>query len=101
MVRQLKDESVHRAKAERKAKRRAEEKEAARLAEKRRSKEVNVNHLTSISGAGGGKSGVICHGCGQKGHTRKDCPSRDAKRKSVYGGDRSKKKSKQVEMLDY
>ena len=100
MVREVKDESVHRAKAERKA-RRTEEKEAARLAEKRRSKEVKVNHLTSISGAGGGKSGVICHGCGQKRHTRKDCPNRDGKRRSVYGEDRSKKKSNRVETLDY
>lgn len=65
--------------AERKAKRKSDAAESARLAESRRKKEVNLNKVTSISGAGGGSgrstpSSVICHACGKKGHIKAECP---------------------------
>ncbi|KAL8922428.1 MAG: hypothetical protein Q9208_005150 [Pyrenodesmia sp. 3 TL-2023] len=70
-------------KVDRKAKKKAAEKaEAACLVEHRRSKEVKLNRLSSISGGGGigGVAGIECHFCGQKGHRKADCP-RKAKSK--------------------
>ena len=53
MVRAAKDKAVQRVKAERKAKKKAARAEAARLADKRKRKEVKLNNLTSISASGG------------------------------------------------
>ena len=100
MIRQTREETVNRAKAERKAKREAEKVKVAKLAERRRSKEVNVNRLTSISG-GAGRNEVVCHACGQKGHMRKDCPDRTEKRKSEFDENWSRKKPKKADVLDY
>ncbi len=56
-----------------------------RLAEVRKSKEVKLNKLTSISGGGGGGgtnslANKECHNCGKKGHVKRDCPERASKR---------------------
>lgn len=91
---------MKRVKAERKAKKKAEKAEAARLAENRRSKEVKMNKLQSISGAGGGMAHIICHGCGQNGHRVKDCPGREGKRASGYNGNRPAKRSKKAEATE-
>ncbi len=91
---------MKRAKAERKAKRKVEKAEAARLAESRRGKEVKLNKLQSISGAGGGMAHIVCHRCGQNGHRMKDCPGREGKRKSGYDGNRPMKRSKKAHTLE-
>ena len=105
-----------RLKAERKANRKAEEQ--ARLGQVRRSKEVNLNRISSISGGGGGggkNAGTAsgkpdlgqreCYLCGQKGHEKRDCPR---KRKSngfadgEWGGKRTKREGERAQVvLDY
>ena len=101
MIRASKDEAIQRAKAERKVQRRAAKAEAARLAEKRKSKEVKLNKLSSISGGGGGGGNVKmeCYNCGQKGHGKKDCPQRGSKKRREDFDSPQAKKSKQA--LDY
>lgn len=77
------------ARAERAAKKAADRAEAARMAEERRKKEVNLNNITSISGFGGGGTRKLppadertCHKCGGKGHLKVQCPqSNDWRRK--------------------
>lgn len=66
---------------DRKAKKKAEGEEAARMANERRKKEVNLNNVTSISGFGGGGTRKIsglenrtCHKCGEQGHMKYMCP---------------------------
>ncbi|MCJ1335966.1 hypothetical protein MMC09_001240 [Bachmanniomyces sp. S44760] len=89
LIRKSREEATQRLKAERKAQRRAEKAEALRLAERRKSKEVKLNKLSSISGGGGGGGGgggsniakMECYNCGEKGHAKKDCPQRVKKRK--------------------
>lgn len=56
--------------------------EARQHAEKRRKKDVKLNQLSSISSGGGSKSkglpsasNMVCFRCGDKGHSRKDCPT--------------------------
>ena len=90
MIQAVKSEAARKAKLERKAQRRAAKVEAVRLAEKRKSKEVKLNKLSSISGGGGGSAAksdadMICHECGQKGHARKNCSQRERKSKRALG----------------
>ena len=103
LVRAAQREVTQRAKAERKAKRNVEKQEAARLAGKRRFKEVKQSRLSSISG-GGGVSGnsvgrdmskVECYQCGRKGHERRDCPQK-TERQSRDGASRKRKTSGDV-----
>ena len=53
----------------------------ARLAEKRRSKGVNLNRLSSISVGSAGKSSSKgnreCFQCGEKGHEKWECPHKE------------------------
>lgn len=79
-------EATLRAKEERRAKRKAEKAESKRLADERRSKNVKLNELTSISGGGTGSgmdylAQMQCHKCGEKGHKAKDCPTSGLKKK--------------------
>jgi len=83
LITQSRKEAGEKARVDRKAKKKADRAEAARLAEDRRKKQVKLNGLTSISGNTGGSSGardMICHGCGGKGHMRKDCPQASQQR---------------------
>ena len=73
-----------------------------RLAEKRRSKEVKLNRLSSISGGGGGggkpKGDGECFTCGEKGHKKADCPQK-GNRSHADGRGRDLKRSRSS--LDY
>lgn len=81
--------------------------ELASLAEKRRSKEVKLNRLSSISGGGGsagkptgGKRDRECFNCGENGHERRDCPRpQNGKWKNEAGDGSKSKRSRQS--LDY
>ncbi|KAL8828504.1 MAG: hypothetical protein Q9170_006578 [Blastenia crenularia] len=70
----MQEEALQDAKAGRETKKRVQRAEAARLAESRRSKEVKLNQLSSISSGGGAGAGTECHFCGQKGHMKASCP---------------------------
>ena len=79
LIKQSRKEAGDKARAERKAKRKAEKTESLRLAEDRRKKKVKLNQLDSISGAGGSKTtsyerNMVCHQCGEKGHPKAKCP---------------------------
>lgn len=87
LIRASRREAAAQAHADRKAKKRAAKAEAAKLAEARRRKEVNLNKVSSISsgrglsgrsggGGGGGVANIECHKCGKKGHMMRDCPQR-------------------------
>jgi hypothetical protein len=74
--------AAERVRAERKAKRKAENAGLHQMGEERRKKEIKLNRLSGISsggGGGGGSSGSnasnsTCFTCGTKGHMKKDCP---------------------------
>ena len=76
----------------------------ARLADKRRSKEVKLNKLSSISGGGvgGSKPGgsrsfdIECYLCGEKGHTKSECPQK-RKRRSDFGHSEAVKRTKPLD----
>jgi Zinc knuckle len=85
-IRASRREAAAQAHADRKAKKRAAKAEAAKLAEARRRKEINLNKVSSISsggglsgrggGGGGGVANIECHKCGKKGHMMRDCLQR-------------------------
>ncbi|MCJ1401807.1 hypothetical protein MMC11_005024 [Xylographa trunciseda] len=91
LIRESKLEAAERVKAERKAQRREKKAEAKMLADRRKSKEVKLNKLSSISGGGWGGVGggsfanKECYVCGKKGHGKKDCPERKSKRSRPLG----------------
>lgn len=80
LIHESRREAAAQAHADRKAKKHAAKSEAAKLAESRRRKEVNLNIPLSgglsgrggISGRGGGAV-MKCHKCGQGGHKAKEC----------------------------
>lgn len=86
LIRASRREAAAQAHADRKAKKRTAKAEAAKLAEARRRKEINLNKVSSISSGGGlsgrggsgggGVANIECHKCGKKGHMMRDCPQR-------------------------
>lgn len=86
LIAQERKAAGEKARAERKAKRKADESEARRMADERRKKHVKLNQLSSISGggsgsplsrgrvSGAGKEDRACFKCGEKGHEKRDCP---------------------------
>ena len=79
MITQSRKEAGEKARAERKAKRKADQVETARMAEERRKKHVKLNELSSISGAStpsksSPSKDMTCFKCGKKGHIQRDCP---------------------------
>ena len=79
MIVQSRKEAGEKARAERKAKRKAEKAESARLAEERRKKHVKLNALISISGRSPSNQDIRCYRCGGKGHLQKNCPQSSAR----------------------
>ena len=97
LIQAVKGEIAQRAKAERTAKRKAEKQEMSRLAAMRKSKDVNLNRLSSVSGGGGNRAGsgknmsnTECFNCGEKGHEKRDCPEKLAKRDRETGSRRDR-----------
>lgn len=78
-------EASRRAKAERKAKRKAQRAESLELAKKRKMKEVKLNGIsqTSLTGRQDKVDSRTCHKCGVAGHIQRDCP----KSKRAFQGD--------------
>jgi hypothetical protein len=87
--------AAERVRAERKAKRKADNAGLHQMGEERRKKEVKLNRLSGISSGGGGGGGPstsnasnsTCFTCGKKGHMKKDCP------KAPNGASRGPRKS--------
>ncbi|KAF2090757.1 hypothetical protein K490DRAFT_53713 [Saccharata proteae CBS 121410] len=74
----------------RRQKKRAETEKLAQMAEKRRKKEVKLNRQSGTGFSSGGNntgnspnsSNITCHGCGDNGHIKRDCPKKgDAKKR--------------------
>lgn len=99
VVRRVSDE-----RHKRQQERRSEKAELLRLADERRSKEVKLNKLSSISGGGmgGSKPGssrnpnMECYLCGGKGHTKRECPQK-RKRRNEFGHSEAVKKTKPLD----
>lgn len=71
----VKQEAAERLKAERRAKKKAEKEELAKLTKQRREKEVNLNGLTNLSGKTiTAASAIKCYSCGGP-HKKSDCPN--------------------------
>ncbi|KAL8829550.1 MAG: hypothetical protein Q9191_001954 [Dirinaria sp. TL-2023a] len=112
LIRQFKEKAVSNAKAEYKASKRAAKAQIVQLAARPLNTEINLNKLSSISGAGGlggncladkdrgGKANFQCYNCGEKGHVRSNCPRLGRKRELEYDGASAKKRSKKVETLN-
>jgi hypothetical protein len=91
LIRTSRHEAVERARADRKAKKRAEKAESEKLAKKRKKAEVKLNDpdliVTSgrISGIGGTFTGS-CYTCGGP-HIQKFCPQNQNNKRGFRGGD--------------
>jgi hypothetical protein len=76
--------AAERVRAERKAKRKADNAGLHQMGEERRKKDIKLNRLSGISSGGGGGGGggssasnasnSTCFTCGKKGHLKRDCP---------------------------
>jgi hypothetical protein len=72
LIRASRQEAADRAKAERKAKKKAEKAQLVELARHRKKKEVNLNGMTSLSGRQ--TNAPKCFSCGGP-HVKADCPT--------------------------
>ena len=88
------DDERHRGKQQR----RAGQAELARLAGERRSNQVRLDRLSSISGVSGSgkpgsssKSDIECYSCGEKGHTKRDCLVKGKRRNEDWHGGAAKR----------
>jgi len=70
------------------------------LAEKRKSKQVKLNQMSSISSGGGGGQKMAaensmderaCYNCGQTGHEQRHCPQQRKRKYEDSGGSKLKK----------
>jgi biotin synthase-like enzyme len=89
LVKTERENALRKIKLERKTKRKAEQAESLRLAEKR--KEVKLNSLQSIS-SGSTPKNQACHICGELGHFMANCSKRNNRRSD--GGDHPRKPRK-------
>ncbi|THY05130.1 hypothetical protein D6D03_03248 [Aureobasidium pullulans] len=96
LIKAERKEAAAKLRAERKQQRKAEEARTKQMAERRRSRDINLNKVGGISNAAirgkqAAMANMACHVCGQKGHLQKDCPDkkqrRGDKRKSGGGRD--------------
>ncbi|KEQ83091.1 hypothetical protein M438DRAFT_346730 [Aureobasidium pullulans EXF-150] len=95
LIKAERKEAAAKLRAERKQQRKAEEARTKQMAERRRSRDINLNKVGGISNAAirgkqAAMANMACHVCGQKGHLQKDCPDKKQRRgdKRRSGGGR-------------
>lgn len=87
LIRSTRTEAASRLKAERKAKRKAEDSQARDLARKRKKKEVRLNTpMTSLTGRQDREVKVKCFRCGGP-HMIAKCPREPAEKRGYRGAD--------------
>lgn len=113
LIRESNQAAMDSSKDNQRAPKRAAKAQAGQRAEMPLNREINLNRLSSISGAGGnggkksadrdrgGQANIECYNCGGKGHISLDCPNPGRKRRLEYDGAGPRKRPKEVETLDY
>ncbi|KAL3417359.1 zinc knuckle [Phlyctema vagabunda] len=93
LIKESRHDAAQRAKAERKAKRKAEKAGSLELAKKRKKKDVKLNSLTSLTGRQDKVDSRTCHKCGGVGHLLKECPKN---KRPFQGGDDGPRKARKT-----
>ncbi|KAF2716547.1 hypothetical protein K431DRAFT_289327 [Polychaeton citri CBS 116435] len=85
LIRESRKAAADKLRTERSAKRKSDNVEVDKMAAERRKKQIKMNKGLPITGGissgGGSPRDITCHGCGKKGHMKRDCPNRGAQRR--------------------